>query len=313
VSIDITSIIITMGMLATPREESGVARTEVLAELREIRLEQVVVRYREVWEGAPIVFVHGLPVKGGLWREVVPALSGRLRCIVPDLPLGSHAVPLVPGADLTLPGLVRIILGFLDARRLRDVTLVGNDTGGAICQLVVARHSDHVARLVLTNRDTFENFLPPLLRPFQHGARVPGFAFAVAQLMRTGLGRRALVATVARHIPEPPVLDSYFAPMMQNPGVRHDITKVLRGISDRYTLEAASTFRDFCKPVLLVWGEDTSSFRSALPSASGRRSQTPGSSGSPGSPNPSSGCEPVSADTTKRPRLRRCGLRAAHG
>jgi pimeloyl-ACP methyl ester carboxylesterase len=97
-----------MGMLATPREESCVARTEVLAELREIRLEQVVVRYREVWEGAPMVFVHGLPVKGGLWREVVPALSGRLRCIVPDLPLGSHAVPMVPGADLTPPGLVRI-------------------------------------------------------------------------------------------------------------------------------------------------------------------------------------------------------------
>ncbi len=66
----------------------------VLGEAREIRLEQGVIRYREVGRGEPILFVHGVLVNGELWREVVPRLSGRFRCVVPDLPLGGHSVPL---------------------------------------------------------------------------------------------------------------------------------------------------------------------------------------------------------------------------
>ena len=236
-------------------EKSGVARTEAPGKKKEIRLGGWgVIRYREVGEGAPVVFVHGLLVNGDLWREVVPVLSGR--CIVPDLPLGSHAVPMDPGADLSPPGLARLVGEFLGALDLRDVTLVGNDTGGAICQLVVARHPECVTRLVLTNCDAFENFLPPLLRPFQYGARLPGFAFAVAQLLRVAPLRRLFIASVARQTPEPAVLDSYFSPIIRDPGVRRDVTKVLRGISNRYTLEAARSFPGFHRPVLLVWGED---------------------------------------------------------
>ena len=40
-------------------------------------------------------------------------------------------------ADLSLPGIARLVAEFLDRLDLRDVTLVGNDTGGALVQLLM--------------------------------------------------------------------------------------------------------------------------------------------------------------------------------
>src|SRR5688500_18689891 len=128
--------------------------------MKEVRLKQGVVRYREVGSGPPLVFVHGLLVNGELWRKVVPLLSGSYRCIVPDWPLGSHAVALEPDAELSPVGVAALIADFLAALELKGVTLVGNDSGGALCQLVATRHPERLGRLVLTTCDAFEVFPP---------------------------------------------------------------------------------------------------------------------------------------------------------
>src|SRR5688572_13474022 len=103
--------------------------------IKEIRLAQGTIRYRDVGEGPVLVFVHGLLVSGSLWRKVTPLLAGRFRCIAPDWPLGAHEVALDDGADLSPAGVAQLIADFLEALDLRDVTLVGNDSGGALCQL----------------------------------------------------------------------------------------------------------------------------------------------------------------------------------
>ena len=108
---------------------------------KEIRLPAGTIRYRDTGAGKPLVFVHGLLVDGTLWRKVTPLLEGEFRCVVPDLPLGSHRVPMSPDADLSPPGVARIVADFIAALELEDVTLVGNDTGGAICQLVATEPS----------------------------------------------------------------------------------------------------------------------------------------------------------------------------
>jgi pimeloyl-ACP methyl ester carboxylesterase len=51
------------------------------------------------------VFVHGLLVNGRVWERLIPRLSAKARCIVPDLPLGSHPAPMNSSADLSPPGL----------------------------------------------------------------------------------------------------------------------------------------------------------------------------------------------------------------
>src|SRR5262245_4331899 len=122
--------------------------TALRNDLKQIDLPAGVIHYRDTGAGAPIVFVHGLLVNGALWRMVTPPLEAGHRCIVPDLPLGSHRSPMKSDAELSPPGVARLVSDFLEALDLKGVTLVGNDTGGAICQLVAAHHPERIGRLV---------------------------------------------------------------------------------------------------------------------------------------------------------------------
>ena len=230
---------------------------------REVRLAQGTIRYRDTGSGAPIVFVHGLLVNGLLWRKVVPELSSEFRCVVPDWPLGSHAEPMAPEADLSPPGVARLISEFLEALELEEVTLVGNDTGGALCQLVATRHPQRLARLVLTPCDAYENFLPPLFRPLQWAARVPGAIYALTQPMRVRALRRLPVGfgLVAKRPIDDVITDAYLAPVLSRRDIRPDVERFLSGISTRYTLDAAQRFPDFRKPVLVAWGPEDRVFK----------------------------------------------------
>ena len=88
---------------------------------REAKVPAGTIRYREAGSGPPVVFIHGLLVNGLLWRKVVPELEGSFRCIVPEMPLGSHPVALEEDADLSPTGLGRLIHDFLAALRAQVI------------------------------------------------------------------------------------------------------------------------------------------------------------------------------------------------
>ena len=234
--------------------------------MNEVKLQQGTIQYRDSGDGPPVVFVHGLLVDGRLWRKVTPQLHGGFRCIVPDLPLGSHPVPMNPDADLSPPGLARIIADFLEGLDLEDVTLVANDTGGAISQITAANHPERIGRLVLTNCDAFENFLPPAFRPLQWSARVPGILNGMLQGMRFEPLRRLPIAygwLIKRDFRAAPTRE-WVDPFLSNGEIRRDTVKVLRGIDPRYTMEAAERLRDFDRPALLAWAVEDRFFKLAF-------------------------------------------------
>jgi pimeloyl-ACP methyl ester carboxylesterase len=231
--------------------------------MNEARLGQGTIRYRELGSGKPIVLVHGFLTNGDLWRDVAPRLAESFRVIVPDWPLGSHALPLNPGTDLSPPALARIIADFLAKLELEDVTLVGNDTGGALSQLVAVNHPERLGRLVLTPCDAYENFLPPMFRPLQALARIPGAVFLVAQSLRPRVARRLPFAygwLTKRPIPDD-LSDAWMAPVLSNSEVRREVAAILKGISNRYTLEASKRFGEFTKPVLIAWAPEDRFFK----------------------------------------------------
>jgi pimeloyl-ACP methyl ester carboxylesterase len=182
------------------------------------------ISYRDCGDGSPIVFVHGVGVNGDLWRQVVPRLVSSHRCITPDLPWGSHSIPLEPDADLSLPGMARITANFLEALDLDDVAIVANDTGGAVAQALVARHPDRIARLVLTSCDAFDKFPPTPQKYLLVMARSPLLTWIVAytaqfkpiQRLPTAYGFVTLRAMPAD------IMRSYTDPVRLNPGVRRD-------------------------------------------------------------------------------------------
>lgn len=232
----------------------------------EISLPAGTIRYRDTGSGAPIVFVHGALVDSGLWRKVIPLLDGRFRCLAPDLPLGSHRLPMPETVDLSPPALAQLVADFLTALDLEGVTLVGNDTGGAICQLVATRHPDRVGRLVLTPCDAFEHFPPPAFKYLPITARIPGATAVLAQSMRIPAMRRLPLAygwLAKRPIPSE-VLERWVEPLRDDAGVRRDTGKVLRGMSKRHTLEAAERLREFDRPTLIAWATEDRFFKLRL-------------------------------------------------
>jgi pimeloyl-ACP methyl ester carboxylesterase len=231
----------------------------------QIQLTQGTIEYREEGSGPPVVLIHGALVNGSVWNRVLEGLGGGARCIVPELPLGSHRLPMPEGADLTPPGVASMIAELLERLELEDATLVANDTGGAITQVLAANHPQHIGRLVLTNCDAFENFPPPSIRPaVRLLASVPGAVGLVAMLGRFRAGRRAMMKTMPLTVePVPDGLVEEWVSPLRDRRVRRDLVKLLRGMQSRYTLEAAERLRTFARPVLIVWGRRDVFFKPA--------------------------------------------------
>jgi pimeloyl-ACP methyl ester carboxylesterase len=219
----------------------------------EIDLPNGRIRYREAGEGKPVVFVHGYLVDSRLWDGVVDSLSDRCRCLAPDWPIGSQPMAMKPDADLTPYGIAATIAGFLEAMDLEDVTIVGNDSGGAMSQVLVTRHPERIGRLVLTNCDTHENFPPGPFKGFVALAKVPGVLRALLGPLRIGAVARTVFKPFSKKPIPPELVRSWVEPALNDPGVKHDVKKVTVGMNKRYTLEAAEKLRGSDLPVLLAW------------------------------------------------------------
>ena len=224
--------------------------------LHTVQLPQGPVQYRDMGEGPTLLFVHGFLVNGEMWRKVYKPLSRHFRCIVPTLPLGGHTLPMRKDADLSPPGVAQLIDDFMVALELEEVTIIACDTGGAFTQLLAVHHPERVSRLVLTNCDAFEHFVPPILRPFITLFRTPGGASFFGLTLRLRFVQKLLYALLAHARLEPHIAESYFGGFIRKREIRRDAKKVALGVSNRYTLDAAERFSEFRKPVLVVWGQD---------------------------------------------------------
>lgn len=236
-------------------------------EVRRLTVTAGALDYEELGDGPPIVFLHPLLASSLHWRKVMPLVAGAgFRCIAPTLPLGAHATPMRPGVDLGPPAVGEMVAEVLATLDLGPVTLVGNDSGGAIAQILTAARPDVVERLVLTNCDAFEHFFPPLFRYLTWGARIPGFAATMGQSLRIRALRHTPLTFgwLAKHRVPHDVIDAYCAPFLREAGVRADVVGFLRGVDKRDTCQAAERLRSFDKPVLLAWAREDRVFAPAL-------------------------------------------------
>jgi pimeloyl-ACP methyl ester carboxylesterase len=214
----------------------------------------------------PVLFVHGLLVNGELWTAVADRLAGRgIRSYAPDLPLGAHSIPLSPQAHLTPRAVARLILDFVEALGLDDVTLVGNDTGGALCQFVIDTDHTRIGRLVLTNCDAFDQFPPPPFGLLVKAGRRPGRIRVFMAPMRwrrvrhSALGFGPLATTL-----DEAMTRRWVTPALTNAGVRRDAANFMRGIRPADLLDVSTRLGDFGKPSTIVWGMTDRFFKPAF-------------------------------------------------
>jgi pimeloyl-ACP methyl ester carboxylesterase len=204
------------------------------------------------------VFVHGYFVNANIWRKVVPKLALDFRCVALDLPFGSHELPMNRDADLSEQGIVDMIVGSIEALRLDDVTLVGMDTGGAICQFIVTERPERIERLVLCSCDYRDNFPPTI---FTHLKFLPAIAPLTPLLfapMRLRAPRRLPNAFgwLSHEQVERRVEDTWILPALDDRRIRADIVKALRIFNKQRLNEAADNLHKFDKPALIAWSRD---------------------------------------------------------
>jgi pimeloyl-ACP methyl ester carboxylesterase len=227
--------------------------------VRSIEVPAGVIEYDEVGSGPPVVLLHGVLMDHTLWDRVLPLLPEGFRYIRPVLPLGTHRRAMDPGADLTLPGQVRIVADVLDALDLEDVTLVHSDWGGAL--FLTARGLDRrVARQVILPCEAFDNFPPGLPgRMVALAARLPAGLQLAARQLRVGWLRRLpmLYGQMARRPVPDEVIRRWTEPVLRDPGVRRDLLAYARGTFDKAALvRDTEALRAFQGDVLVLWSPD---------------------------------------------------------
>ena len=215
------------------------------------------IRAHVTGEGPALVFAHGALVNANLWRKVVPRLDGFTRVTL-DLPLGSHLEAMPKGADLRPPALASLIADALEALELDEVTLVGNDTGGALTQIVATSRPERIGAIVLTSCDAFENFPPRLFRIALAPAQLPGTIPVAFGALRLKPLRRLPFAYgwLTKEAIDRDAEDSYVLPVLTRREIRRDVRSLLRGLDPAYTLDAAAKLTSWDKPALIAWSAE---------------------------------------------------------
>ena len=227
----------------------------------QIELSAGTIEYTDTGGNGPaVVLLHGLMMDASLWDGPVTDLSADHRCLAPTLPLGAHRRAMAAGADLSLPGIAGLVTEFLDRLGLQDVTLVGNDTGGALVQLLMAGGAPRAGRVVLVSCDAFGNFPPGLTgKTLALAGKLPPALFGLfMQQLRLRPVRRLPIAFGWLTRRGDAATARWLQPVLHQPQIRRDTVRMLRAaLSDTgLLLRAAERLAGFDRPALVVWASE---------------------------------------------------------
>jgi pimeloyl-ACP methyl ester carboxylesterase len=226
--------------------------------MTDIELSAGTIEYQDTGgDGPTIVLLHGLMMDASLWDGPIADLSADHRCVAPTLPLGAHRHAMHADADLSLPAIARLVAELLDRLDLRDVTLVGNDTGGALVQLLMRDGAARVGRVVLASCDAFDNFPPGLTgQTLALTGKLPPALFGLfMQQMRLRMVRRLPIAFGWLTLRGDAATARWMKPVLTRSDIRRDTVRVLRALAaqPRLMVEVAEHLADFHHPALVVW------------------------------------------------------------
>jgi pimeloyl-ACP methyl ester carboxylesterase len=211
-------------------------------------------------DGRPVVFVHGYGMGSSLWRPLTERLAPHgFRLIAPTWPLGAHTEPMRDDAALTMEGVAALVAEFLEALDLEDVVLIGNDTGGAIAQIVATTTPARLGALVLTSCDAFEHFPPPILKPFIAAAKFPAAFNAAVQPLRLRPTRKLTYGPLA-HADIDHLVVEWIRPGLSDPRIREDLRRFTATLHRQTMIDAGARLPQFTKPTLIAWSADDAFF-----------------------------------------------------
>jgi haloalkane dehalogenase len=157
--------------------------------------------YIDTGEGEPVVLLHGNPTFSYLWRNIIPHLENRWRCLAPDL-VGMGSSGKLPHTSYRFVDHVRYLDAWFDALDVRGtLTLVMHDWGSALGFYWAQRHPERIKALVymeaLVRPVTWQEW-PEQARPLFQAMRTPAGEQII--LEKNLFVERILPASVIRHL-----------------------------------------------------------------------------------------------------------------
>ena len=228
------------------------------------------IAYVERGSGPAALFLHGFPLNGFQWRGALDRLSPYRRCIAPDF-LGMGYTQVADGQSCAPEAQVDMLLALLDALSVSSVDVVANDSGGAVAQLLVARHRDRVRTLLLTNCDAEHDSPPPALLPVIELAKQGRFVdewlgkwHADTALARSSEGIGGMCYADPAH-PTDEAIDTYFGPLLSTRR-RADNAHAYAIALERNALAGIGpVLKRSTVPTRIVWGTGDTIFSAKSP------------------------------------------------
>jgi pimeloyl-ACP methyl ester carboxylesterase len=221
------------------------------------------IAYFEAGQGPTALFVHGVPLNGYHWRNVIDRVQHRRRCVAIDL-MGLGYTEIGPTQDVSFTAQARMIAEVLDVLGIEKVDLIGNDSGGAVAQIFAAHHSDRLTSLVLTNCDVHDGWPPPQVLPLMEHSRNGTLAQIFQPIAdRPDLAReryaRGEPAPLFRSYADPSVLTDeiirlYLQPLLSSRQRIEAFQRYWLGFDNRQTVAIHSALKRLEVPTLIVWG-----------------------------------------------------------
>jgi pimeloyl-ACP methyl ester carboxylesterase len=217
------------------------------------------ISYVESGTGPVALFVHGVLLNGHLWRHQLKELSDVRRSIAVDL-LAHGDTEIAPDQDVSVTANAKMLREFLDALKLDQVDLVGNDSGSGICQIFAALFPERVRTLTLTNGDTHDNWPPEAFQPFLAMAAAGGLRGTLETMLSDKAVYRSPQALgPAYEHPELVSDDSierYLRPLVRTEQRMRDFQRFLAAFDNSHTVAITDRLKTLNTPTLIVWGTD---------------------------------------------------------
>lgn len=217
------------------------------------------IAYLEQGDGPVALFVHGVLLNGHLWRHQLENLSDIRRCIAVDL-LAHGDTEIADSQDVSVTANANMLREFLDALKIDQVDLVGNDSGGGVAQIFAALHPECVRSLTLTNCDTHDNWPPDAFKPFLAMAAAGGLGGTLnAMLSDKNVYRSQQALGPAYEHPDQvsdETIDRYLRPLVRDERRTENLRRFLARFDNQHTLAIEAKLKTLKSPTLIVWGTD---------------------------------------------------------
>ena len=217
------------------------------------------ISYLEQGSGPVALFVHGVLLNSYLWRYQLAGLSDFRRCIAVDL-LAHGDTEIAPDQNVSVTANAKMLREFLDALKIDQVDLVGNDSGGGIAQIFAALNPERVRSLTLTDCDTHDNWPPEAFKPFLALAAAGALSGTLnAMLSDKQVYRSAGALGPAYEHPgqvSDDTIEKYLRPLVRSEQHTHDFQRFLAAFDNSHTVTIREELRSLQAPTLIVWGTD---------------------------------------------------------